>query len=236
MKKWRRLMEERGTRTDKPVKPQVIAWELGKRLPNNAIVSCDSGTIATWWARQIPARRGQMHSISGNLATMACGLPYAIGAQVAYPGRPSIAFVGDGGLSMLMAEFSTAVKYRLPVKVIVIDNNSLGQIRWEQMVLSGNPEYGVDFAPIDFAAVARACGGAGFRVEDPGDVSRVMDQVMNASGPVLLDAIVDPFEPPLPPKINARQAKKFAESMARGEPNRLKILESIGKDKIRELI
>ena len=236
MRKWWKLMEERGTRTDKPIKPQVIAWELGKRLPDNAVVSCDSGTIATWWARQIKARRGQMFSLSGTLASMGNGLPYAIAAQVAYPNRPSVAFVGDGGLAMLMAEFSTAVKYKLPIKVIVIDNYSLGQIRWEQMALSGNPEYGVDFAPIDFAAFARACGGAGFRLEDPNEVGRVMDQVMNATGPVLLDAIVDPFEPPLPAKINARQARKFAEAMARGEPNRMKILETIGKNKIRELI
>src|SRR5213076_112563 len=106
----------------------------GQRLADNAIVSCDSGTIATWWARHIPAKRGQLHSVSGTLATMACGLPYAIAAQVAYPDRPCIAFVGDGGFSMLMAEFVTAVKYELPIKVVIVKNNSLGQIKWEQMV------------------------------------------------------------------------------------------------------
>jgi pyruvate dehydrogenase (quinone)/pyruvate oxidase len=131
MSEWWKLMEERGTRKDKPMKPQVVAWELGKRLAPDAIVSADSGTIATWFARQIPARRGQKFSLSGNLATMANGLPYTIAAQVAYPERQCIGFVGDGGFSMLMAEFSTAVKYHLPIKIIVIKNNTLGQIKWE---------------------------------------------------------------------------------------------------------
>jgi len=144
MKDWWELMEKRATRTDKPMKPQVVAWELGKRLRDDAIVSCDSGTIATWWARHILARRGQMHTLSGNLATMAPGLPYTIAAQVAYPDRQCVAFVGDGGFSMLMADFVTAVKYNLPIKVVIIKNNTLGQIKWEQMVFLGNPEYGVD--------------------------------------------------------------------------------------------
>ncbi|HEY3475234.1 MAG TPA: thiamine pyrophosphate-binding protein, partial [Anaerolineales bacterium] len=137
MQKWSKLMEERGTRQDMPMKPQVLAWELGKRLREDAILSCDSGTIATWWARQIPVKRGQMHSVSGNLASMACGLPYAIAAQIAYPERQSVAFVGDGGFSMLMAEFATAVKYNLPIKVVIVKNNVLGQIKWEQMVFLG---------------------------------------------------------------------------------------------------
>ena len=159
MRDWRKLMEKRGTAQVTPMKPQVVAWELGKRLPANAMVSCDSGTIATWFARHIPAKRGQHHTLSGNLATMACGLPYAIGAAVAYPDRPSIAFVGDGGFTMLMGELATAVKYKLNVKIVIIKNNTLGQIKWEQMVFLGNPEYGCDLDPnIDFAAFARACG------------------------------------------------------------------------------
>ncbi|HET7340953.1 MAG TPA: thiamine pyrophosphate-dependent enzyme [Methylomirabilota bacterium] len=161
MREWNELMLERATRRDRPMKPQVIAHEIGQRLAPDAITTCDSGTIATWWARHIPARRGQMHSLSGNLATMANGFPYAIAAQVAHPGRQVVAFVGDGGFSMLMAEFATCVKYQLPVKVFVVKNNTLGQIKWEQMVFLGNPEFGVDLHPIDFAAFARACGGTG---------------------------------------------------------------------------
>src|SRR5205807_7311667 len=117
----------------------------------------------------IPAKRGQMHSCSGNLATMACGLPYTNAAQIAYPERECVAFVGDGGLSMLMAEFATAVKYKLPIRVVVLKNNTLGQIKWEQMVFLGNPEYGCELQPIDFAAFARACGGTGFTITEPGE-------------------------------------------------------------------
>ena len=153
---------------------------------------------------------------------------------MAYPDRTSVAFVGDGGFSMLMAEFATAVKYKLPIKVVVIKNNTLGQIKWEQMVFLGNPEYGVDLQPIDFAMFARACGATGLRLEDPTDAPRVMDQMLSTPGPVVVDAIVDPFEPPMPAKIKARQAAKFAESLARGEPHRGRIALTVARDRIRE--
>ncbi len=236
MQSWHKLMEERGTRRDRPMKPQVVAWELGKQIDDNAIISCDSGTIATWFARQIPVRRGQMHSLSGTLATMANGLPYTIAAQVAYPDRQCIAFVGDGGFSMLMAEFATAVKYKLPIKVFVIKNNSLGQIKWEQMVFLGNPEYVCDLQPIDFAAVARACGGTGITIDDPEKCGEMIAQALATPGPVLVEAMVDPNEPPLPGKIKARQALHFAEALARGTPDRLKIASTIAEDMVRELI
>src|SRR5690349_4644344 len=236
MKDWWELMKQRGTRPDKPMKPQVVAWELGKRLRNDAIVSCDSGTIATWFARQIPAKEGQMHSLSGNLATMAPGLPYTIAAQVAYPNRQCVAFVGDGGFSMLMADFVTAVKYELPIKVVIIKNNTLGQIKWEQMVFLGNPEYGVDLHPIDFAAFAHACGGVGFTVDDPAECGHVVEEFLNAPGPAVLQAVVDPFEPPMPAKVEAEQALHFAESLARGEPNRKKIALTVLSDQVREVI
>jgi len=236
MKDWWELMEKRGTRQDKPLKPQVVAWELGKRLRNDAIVSSDSGTITTWWARQIIARRGQMFSLSGTLATMAPGLPYTIAAQIAYPNRQCVAFVGDGGFSMLMADFVTAVKYKLPIKVVIIKNNTLGQIKWEQMVFLGNPEYGVDLQPIDFAVYAHACGGIGFSVDDSADCGRVLDEFLAAPGPAILQAAVDPFEPPMPAKVKADQALHFAESLARGEPNRKKIALTTISDQVRELI
>jgi pyruvate dehydrogenase (quinone)/pyruvate oxidase len=236
MKDWRALMEERGTRTDKPMKPQVVAWELGKRLAPTAIISADSGTIATWFARQLPAKRGQMYSLSGTLATMANGLPYAIAAQVAYPDRQCVAFVGDGGFSMLMAEFATAVKYQLPIKVVIIKNNTLGMIKWEQMVFLGNPEYGCELQPIDFAAFARACGGTGLTVEDPTQCGAVLDQALATPGPVIVEAVVDPFTPPMPAKITPEQAKNFALSLARGEPNRARIAWTVLSDKVRELI
>ena len=236
MKNWSAVMHEQETRSDKPMKPQVVAAELGRRLRDDAIVSCDSGTIATWWARHIPARRGQMHSLSGNLATMANGLPYAMAAQIAYPERQCVAFVGDGGFAMLMAEFVTCVKYRLPVKVVIVKNNTLGQIKWEQIVFLGNPEYGCELEPIDFAAFARACRGTGFTIEDPADCGRVLDEALATPGPVIVEALVDPFEPPMPPKVTADQTMKLAEALVRGQPDRAKIALTILSDKVRELI
>lgn len=233
---WWQLMEERGTRTDTPMKPQVVAWELNKRLRDDAIIITDSGTITTWAARHIKARRGQMFSLSGMLATMANGLPYAVGAQIAYPNRQVVAIVGDGGFTMLMGEFATAVKYNLPIKIVVIRNNTLGQIKWEQMVFLGNPEYGVELQPIDFARYAEACGGTGFSIEDPADCGPTLDMALNAPGPAVIQAMVDPFEPPQPAKITSDQALKFAEALIRGEPNREKIVLTVVSDKVRELV
>jgi pyruvate dehydrogenase (quinone)/pyruvate oxidase len=167
---------------------------------------------------------------------MANGLCYTIAAQVAFPDRQCVAFVGDGGFSMLMGEFATAVKYRLPIKVVVVKNNSLGMIKWEQMVFLGNPEYGCELQPIDFAGFARVCGGTGFTIEDPAECGGILDQALATPGPVIIEAVVDPFEPPMPPKVTLEQATKFALSLARGEPNRERIAFTVLADKVRELI
>ena len=238
MNEWRELLLKRATNMQKPMKPQVVAHELGKRLRADAIVSSDSGTITTWWARHIPVKRGQLYSCSGTLATMACGLPYTIAAQIAHPERQCVAFVGDGGFSMLMAEVATAVKYKLPIIVVVVKNNTLGQIKWEQMVFLGNPEYGVDLQPIDFVKYAEACGAAAFRIDDPETCGAMLDQALaaNHKGPVIIEAVVDPFEAPMPAKITLDQATKFTESLLRGEPNRKKIVATQIADKVRELV
>ena len=236
MEKWRKTMMIHATNMDEPMKPQVIAYELGRQLPANAIVASDSGTITSWWARHIQSKRGQLHSCSGTLATMACGLPYAIAAQIAYPNRPVVAFVGDGGLSMLMAEMATCVKYNLPVKIVVVKNNYLGQIMWEQMAFLGNPEFGCELQPIDFAAVARGCGLTGFTIRDPRRARPIVEEALNHKGPVLIEAVVDPYLPPLPPSITADQALHFAKSVARGTPDRGKILKAILSEKVRELV
>ena len=167
MRHWNELMEIRGTPSDMPLKPQVVARALNEYLDRDAIICSDTGTVTTWAARHIQLREDMEFSVSGTLATMANGLPYSIGAAVAFPGRQVVCFTGDGGLTMLMGELATIAKYRLPVKVIVIKNNVLGMIKWEQLAFEGNPQYGVQLQPIDFIAVARACGLAGFSVEDP---------------------------------------------------------------------
>ncbi|HEV2205269.1 MAG TPA: thiamine pyrophosphate-dependent enzyme [Candidatus Acidoferrales bacterium] len=236
MKDWWEYMERLGTWGTTPLKPQMVAWELGKRLRSDAIVACDSGTAATWYARQIRARRGQMYSLSGNLATMAVGLPYALAAQYAYPNRQVVALVGDGAFTMLGFEMLTAVKYKLPVKVVVLKNNYLGQIKWEQMVMLGNPEYGVTLQPMDFAKFAEACGAYGMRVEDPGDVPNAMDRFLDLPGPAVLEAVVDPLTAPLPAEVKPEQAIHFAESLVRGEPKARKIMKEAFLDRARELV
>jgi pyruvate dehydrogenase (quinone)/pyruvate oxidase len=236
MKDWNQLMLTRSTDMSTPMKPQVVAHELGKRIPSNAIVTSDSGTITTFWARQIPAKKGQMYSCSGNLATMACGFPYAIAAQVAHKDRPVFAFVGDGGFTMLMGELATCVKYKLPVRIVIIKNNFLGQIRWEQMVFLGNPEYVCDLQPVDFAGVARAFGVSSFVIEDPNRCGAILDQALATDGPVLIEAVVDPNTPPMPGKVNATQALHFAEAIARGEKDAGSIIRDIAGEKIRELV
>ncbi len=137
-----------------------------------------------------------------------------------------------------MAELATCVRYRLPVNVVVIKNATLGQIKWEQMVFLGNPEYGVDLQPIDFVKFAEACGAVGFRIDDPTQCGAVLDQALaaNNGGPVLIEAVVDPFEAPMPAKVTLEQATKFAESLVRGEPNRKKIVATQIADKVRELV
>jgi len=235
MKEWRELMHTRTHRDETPLKPQVVADTLNDLLDSTAIISTDSGTITTWAARHIQMKRGQMFSCSGNLATMAPGLPYAIAAKVAYPDRQSVAFVGDGGFTMLMGEFATAVKYRLPIKVVIIKNNVLGMIKWEQMVFLGNPEYGVSLQPIDFVRFAEACGAIGFRCERPDEVRGALEAMMLAEGPALCEAVVDPFEPPMPAKVKASQALHMAEALARGEPNRGRIALTLFRDKVTDL-
>ncbi len=233
---WQNLMKNRGTRPDKPMKPDVVGWELGKRIPSTAIVTSDSGTITTWWARYVPALRGQKHSCSGNLATMACGLPYAIAAAIAFPDRPVFCIIGDGGLTMLLGELITVAAYKLNVKIIVIKNNSLGQIKWEQMVFLGNPEYGCDLYPADFVTIARGCGIQSVHVEDPSQCGSQLDLALNLNGPVLIEAVVDEFTSPMPAKIKASQALKLAEALVRGEPNRSKIALTNLHDSVRELV
>jgi pyruvate dehydrogenase (quinone)/pyruvate oxidase len=235
MDDWRDLMEERETTMTKPMKPQFIAAELGKRLKENAIVTCDSGTIATWWARHIPVKRGQKHSLSGNLASMANGFPYAIAAQIAFPERQVVAFVGDGGFSMLMAELATCVKYKLPIKIVIIKNNSLGQIKWEQIVFLGNPEYVCDLQPINFAKLAEAFEVTGVTIDEPELCASQLDAFLDSPEPIIFEAIVDPYEPPMPAEVTLKQAAHFAESLAKGEPERKNLLKTVLIDKVREL-
>ncbi len=232
MKDWDELMQARETRDDVPLKPQVVAHHLNELLAKDAIISTDAGTVTTWVARHIKIQRGQQFSCSGTLATMGAGLPYAIAASLAFPARQCVAFVGDGGFSMLMADFATAVKYGLPITVVVIKNNTLGMIKWEQMVFLGNPEYGVELHPIDFVQFAQACGGVGFRCETPDQVRPALQNALNSRVPSIVEAVVDPFEPPMPARVSPKQALHMAESLAKGQPNRGRIALTLFRNKV----
>jgi pyruvate dehydrogenase (quinone) len=229
MKKWKEKLNEQissynttnddNNNIDKFIKPQCIASAVSEELEDNAIISVDSGTNTIWAARFINIRKGMKFSLSGTLASMGCGLPYALAAQIAYPERQCVSFVGDGGFMMLMAEFATAVQYNLPIKVIVLKNNTLGMIRWEQMAFLGNPEFGVQFSPIDFAKFAEDCGGQGYVIKEPSEVKSIMNQAMKERNkPTIVEAYVDPFEPPMPPKTDPEMIRNMAESFAKGQP------------------
>lgn len=234
MKNWIDLLKERSTRTDKPIKPQVIAAAVSAELKDDAIISVDSGTITSWAARYINIRKGMKFSLSGTLASMACGLPYAIAAQIAFPERQSVAFVGDGGFTMLMGEFATAVQYDLPIKVVIIKNDILGMIRWEQMAFLGNPEFGVEFTPIDYTSFAEACGGKGYSIKEPNEVDSIMHEAMSDKKPVIIEAYVDPFDPPMPPKVEMEFVRKLAESFTKGQPYAKRIGLTLFRNQVHE--
>ncbi|HEY6189334.1 MAG TPA: thiamine pyrophosphate-dependent enzyme [Pyrinomonadaceae bacterium] len=233
---WWELMRSRAMRDDVPIKPQRVAWELSELAADDAIVSTDSGTITSWIAQHFRIRGSQKFSCSGTLSTMACALPYANAAALAYPERQSIAFIGDGGFTMLMCEFLTAVKYKLPVTIVVINNKTLGQIKWEQIVFLGNPEYGCELHNPDFAKFAEACGGLGFRVERPEEIRPALERALASRQPAVVEVVVDPFEPPMPPKVSPEQALRFASALAKGEPDGGKIALTLFRDKLNELL
>ena len=236
MKDWRELMEDRGTRRESPMKPQVVTHELNKLLDDDAIVITDSGTITSWTARHVDMRGQMQFSCSGTLASMACGLPYAIGAATAFPDRQVVAVIGDGSAAMLMGDLVTLRKYNLNAKLIVIKNDTLGQIKWEQMVFLGNPEYGCELEPIDFVKVAEGCGISAIRIDDPARCGDQLRAALAAPGPCLIEAVVDPYEPPFPPSLEMKQALNMGKALAKGTPHAMKTALTLASDTVRELV
>jgi pyruvate dehydrogenase (quinone) len=236
MRGWRKDMAALESAERDPIAPQFLASVLDELATDDAILTCDSGTVATWAARHWDIRGNREFYLSGNLASMAPGLPYAIAIQHAHPGRQVIAFIGDGGFAMLMAEFHTAAWHNLPIKVIINNNNSLGQILWEQMVL-GYPEFGVRYGEPepDYASWARAAGGYGVHVAKAAELPDAIRTALAVDGPALVDVAVDPNEPPMPGKVTYEQAKKFGTAFLRGQPNKAAIATTLFKDKIEQL-
>ena len=233
---WRTLLHQSMNRPGIPMKPGRIALEVGARLQSDAIVTWDSGHNTGLCARFIDARGTQRFGGSGMMASMGCAVPYAIAAALAYPGRQVVAFVGDGGLSMLLGELASVVRYRLPIKIVVVKNNTLGQIKWEQMLFLGNPEYECDLQPIDFAKVAEAMGIRGYRVADPEQCGPVLDEAFAYDGPALIEATVDPNEPLLPPKRRPKYAENLQKALAQDTKGRSQIEQALKEEPARSML
>ena len=235
MTEWRHKMAALEDGERDPIQPQYLMRVIDRWAADDAILASDSGTIATWSARHFDIRGDREFYLSGNLATMAPGLPCTIAAQLLHPDRQCIAFVGDGGFAMLMAEFITALRHELPIKVFINNNHSLGQILWEQMVL-GYPEFGVRHtAPANYAAFAESNGGRGLRVERAADVEGAVKEALAFPGPAVVDVLTNADEPPMPPKVSYDQAKGFAAAFLKGQPNRATIATTLFRDKLSEL-
>ncbi|MGV6873190.1 thiamine pyrophosphate-binding protein [Pseudochelatococcus sp. B33] len=199
MVEWRRKLAEMEQDAGSPLKPAAVVKAFGKRIAANGVLVTDSGQNTELAARHIDLGVENDFAVSGALASMASAVPFAVAAGIAHPGRPLFAVVGDGGLAMQLGEFSTAVLHELPLKLLVLRNEMLNQIAWEQMMFLGNPQFACELAPIDFALAAQAMGATGFTIEKHDDMETILDAAFSAKGPVLIQAKVDRYEPMLPP-------------------------------------
>jgi pyruvate dehydrogenase (quinone) len=211
------------------MKPQRVVRDLNDRLARDAVIAADCGQNTGLTAQYVQLRDGQAFGVSGTLASMGGGVPYAIAAALAFPGRQVVAVVGDGGLSMSLAELATCVRYRLPVKVVVINNSALGQIKWEQMMFLGHPDFEVDLQPVDFAKVAEGLGLRSWRIEDPERCGEILDAALGFDGPALVDAVVDANEPMLPPKRRPDYVEKLEKALGQGVKDREKIEQNLAE-------
>jgi pyruvate dehydrogenase (quinone) len=218
MGRWWQFVEHLGTRRSQPMKPQVVAWELASLLADDAILTGDAGTVAYWISRCMRLREGQRFSLSGSICTMGAGLSYAIGAQCAWPARQVVAFVGDGAASMILGDLATLAQHRLPVKIIVIVNESVGLERWEQLGFLAVPEYGDDLHPVDFCRIAEGCGIDAVRIDDAVRCSEQLRQALASAKPMLIECVIDPNEPALETPLVPEHAEKFAKALQKDTP------------------
>jgi pyruvate dehydrogenase (quinone) len=236
--RWWKVVEARAMNSATPINPQRLFWELSPRLPEGCILTADSGSTASWFARDLKIRKGMMASLSGNLATMCPGMPYAIAAKFAYPERMPIAMIGDGAMQMLgINGMITISKYWKKwidprLMIVVLNNNDLNMVTWEQRILAGDPKFEAsqDVPNFNYAAYAEMLGLGGIRVERPEEIVPAIEQAMAAQRPVLLDVLTDPNVPPLPPHISFKQAKEFASSIIKGDVDAGEMIRQTYKD------
>lgn len=238
IKEWWQVVEVKAMTGADPINPQRVFWELSSRLPDNCIITSDSGSAATWFARDLKLREGMKASLSGTLATMCPGVPYTIAAKFAYPDRVAIALVGDGAMQMLGNNgLITISKYwkrwsdpRLII--LVLNNSDLNMVTWEQRIMTGNPEFtgSQDLPYFPYAQYAELLGLKGIRVDDPEKIGDAWNQALNADRPVLLEAIVDPNVPPMPPHITFDQMVKFTKTLIKGDAKEAGIINQTFKD------
>ncbi len=243
IERWWKIVEERAHLSADPVNPQLVFHELSLRLPDNCILTADSGSATNWWARQLKLRKGMKAALSGTLATMCPGVPYALAAKFAFPDRPVIAALGDGAMQMLgnaalidIAHYAERWSNKQCI-IVVLNNKDLNQVTWEQRVMAGDPRLDASqvLPDFNFAWYAEGLGLKGIRVERPEDVGPAWDEALAAQTPVVYEAITDPEVPPLPPHIKFEQAQKMAKALP-GDPHTGRIIKQSVKGKLEEFI
>ncbi|MFL6697444.1 MAG: thiamine pyrophosphate-requiring protein [Vitreoscilla sp.] len=238
VREWWRVLEARAMTDATPINPQRVFWELSPRLPDDVILTADSGTVASWYARDVKARRGMMGTLSGGLATMGPAIPYALTAKMAYPDRPVIALLGDGAMQMLGINGLITIarewrKWKDPrLVVMVLNNGDLNMVTWEQRSTDGDPKFegSQDLPTFPYAQYGRLLGLGGIRVDKPVDIAGAWDEALKSDRPMVLEMVTDPTVPPAPPHITAKQLRHYASALLQGDPQALQVVKSSARE------